>query len=119
MNLDSLTAFIQSSSLDAEVKEVLVDRLEAEGLTPDTIDVLKDAFQDKMDELFDAAGVKLDPADPENAAALKGYQDELRAIQQDGAAGLAGLQADLKQQGASLQSEADAAAADGIRARFP
>ncbi|MBP9762105.1 hypothetical protein KBD34_00640 [Patescibacteria group bacterium] len=119
MNLESLIDFIKKSSLDEDVKEVLTDRLQAEGLTMDVVDVLKEAFQDKIEELFDAAGVKIDPKDPEAVKEYQAYQDALAQIEKDGESEMAGLQAEMSQQVAKVQTSADDARANQIRHDLP
>lgn len=119
MNLESLISFVKSSSLSDDVKEVLVDRLEAEGLTTSVVDVLKQAFQDNIDELFDAAGVKLDPNDPEFIAQHQKYAEEVDAAVEDMNADMNKLQSVVQGKMNDIDKDIDAVHADKIRADFP
>jgi protoporphyrinogen oxidase len=119
MNLDSLKAFVKASSLTDDVKEVLIDRLEAEGLTTDVVDALKQAFQDNLDDLFDAAGVKLDPKDPEFIAQHQQYADEVDAASQEMEDGVALIEADLQKTLHAVDGDIDAIHAEKIRSDLP
>ncbi len=119
MNLDALIAFVKGSSVSDDVKTVLVDRLEAEGLTTDVVDALKEAFQDNIDEAFDAAGVKLDPKDPEFIAKHEAYADEVDAATKEFEAASAALDADTTKTFNNLNQEIDAVQAEQIRNDLP
>lgn len=119
MNLDSLIAFVKGSSLSDDVKVVLVDRLEAEGFTTDVVDALKEAFQDNIDEAFDAAGVKLDPTDPEFIAKHQAFADELDAATKEFETESAALQSDMGKTFNGLNQQIDAVQAEQIRNDLP
>ena len=117
--IESLIAFVKSAKLPDDVKEVLTDRLMAEGLTTDVVDALKEAFQDELDLAFKEAGVELDPKDPEVAEFMAKYQKDVDAVQTEGAAELQSIKKDINHGIAEVQTTADAARADQIRKDFP
>ena len=117
--VESIIAFVKSSSLPEDVKEVLTDRLMAEGLTTEVVDVLKEAFQDEVERLVDKAGVKLDPNDPEVVERYQKYEDGLAEVQKASEAEMAGLEKDISKQVVNLQASADKSHADQIRKDFP
>lgn len=119
MNLESLIAFVKNSSLTEDVKEVLVDRLEAEGLTTAVVDVLKEAFQDNIEELFEKAGVKLDPTDPEFIAQHQQYAATVEAATETFEAEAAQLETELAKEVQALDQSIDAVHADKIRNDLP
>ncbi len=119
MNLESLISFVKGSSLTDDVKEVLVDRLEAEGLTTEVVDSLKEAFQDNIDELFDKAGVKLDPNDPEFIAQHQQYAETVDAATKEFEEGSVQLEAELAKEMKALDQDIDATHAEKIRTDLP
>lgn len=107
----SLQTIVQNAPLDPKVKQGLLAQLAADGDTPETRAVVKDALQEYIDAGFKKLGVELDPNDPK----VQAVTEQLNAAMDDAENELNEELENLNIDAAVAQAKANRAL-DGIQA---
>lgn len=77
----SLQTILTDAPIAEDVKAELLERLDAEGATPDVVAAIKSALQEYIDAGFKTLGIELDPNDPKVQAAQKQFDDDVAAAE--------------------------------------
>ncbi|MEK7632831.1 MAG: hypothetical protein AAB473_03495 [Patescibacteria group bacterium] len=77
----SLQTIISSSPLSDADKKALLNRLQAEGATPDVVGSIKEALQEYIDAGFKTLGVEADPNNPSVISAQQHFDEEVASAE--------------------------------------
>ncbi|KKW30544.1 MAG: hypothetical protein UY72_C0009G0007 [Candidatus Uhrbacteria bacterium GW2011_GWD2_52_7] len=114
----SLIDIINSSPLADDQKTALVERVEAEGATPDVVADVRAALQEYIDGGFQTLGVEVDVNDPAVKAATEKMEQEIAAAEADFNDSMADIDAEAKAVQQAIVKDADKIQANMIKGQI-
>lgn len=99
-------------------KQEFINRIKNGEPVDEVFDAIEDKIQGKIDDVFDKAGVKLDPDDPEYQAKEKEMMDEAEAAKKEFNATMSDIDAEASQIQADTTKELDEVAMEDARAKL-